>query len=74
MVQSTVWRDRDAEFEHIAARFAQECHFDLLPIANIDNLAIEHFSDETHVNKLGATIYTSYLLGRLGYRAGDDAS
>ena len=74
LVHSSVWRARDAEFEHIATTFAKDCHFDLLPIANVDNLAIEHFSDETHVNKLGAAIYTSYLLGRLGYRTGDDAS
>jgi len=53
---------------------AEECHFDLLPIANIDNLTVEYFSDETHVNKLGAAIYSSYLLERLGYRLGDDAS
>jgi len=74
MDQSTAWRDRDAEFEHIVATMAERCHFDFLPIANIDNLTVEHFSDETHVNKLGAAIYTSYLLERLGYRLGDDAS
>jgi hypothetical protein len=74
MVQSTIWRDRDAEFERIIAMIAKECRFDFLPIANGDRLAVEHFSDETHVNKLGAAIYTSYLLERLGYRLSDDAS
>jgi hypothetical protein len=74
MLESAAWRDRDAEFERIVAEMADECHFDLLPIAYVDGLAIEHFSDETHVNELGAALYTPYLLERLGYRLGQDAS
>jgi hypothetical protein len=74
MVQSTAWRDRDVEFERIVAAIAKECDFDFLPIGTIDNLSVEHFSDETHVNPVGAAIYTSYLLERLGYRFDDDAS
>jgi len=65
---------RDAEFERIVATIADERHFDLLPIASVDTLAIEHFSDETHVNELGAAIYTSYLFERRRYRLGEDAS
>jgi hypothetical protein len=74
MLQSAAWRDRDAEFERTVATMADECHFDLLPITYVDGLAIAHFSDETHVNELGAALYTPYLLERLGYRLGDDAS
>lgn len=74
LVKSTAWRDRDAEFEHIVAGIADECHFDLVPIARVDSLAIEHFSDETHINQAGVAIYTSHLLERLGYALGDDAS
>jgi hypothetical protein len=74
MVHSRAWRDRDAEFERFVATIAKDCGFDVLPIANVNSLAIEHFSDETHVNMLGAAIYTAYLLERLGYRLGDNAS
>jgi hypothetical protein len=74
LVQSAAWRHRDAEFERIVATLASECGFDFLPIAKLDVLTIEDFSDETHVNQIGAAIYTSYLLERLGYRLGDDAS
>ena len=74
MNESTVWRQRNAEFEGIVAAMASECHFRLLPIAKVDALAIEHFSDETHVNQVGAEIYTSYLVEQLGYSRADDAS
>ena len=73
MLQSAAWRARRRVRAHRRA-VANECHFDLLAIATVDALAIEHFSDETHVNELGAAIYTPYLLERLGYRLGDDAS
>jgi hypothetical protein len=74
MVESAAWRDRDGEFERFVAALAEECRFDFLAINNVDALTIEDFSDEAHVNKLGAAIYTAYLLERLGYRLGDAAS
>jgi hypothetical protein len=74
MIESVAWQHRDSEFERIVAAMASECRFDFLPIAQVDSLMIEHFSDETHVNDVGAAIYTSYLLERLGYRPVDDAS
>lgn len=74
MHESAAWRRRNVEFEDIVAAMASECHFRLLPITKVDALAIEHFSDETHVNEAGAEIYTSYLVEQLGYSRADDAS
>jgi hypothetical protein len=62
------WRRLEAQFRAELSTIARACGCEFLPADAVEGLSIEHFADETHVNDVGAPLYTAYLLTRLGYR------
>ena len=62
-------RSRESNFRRTLDALAAACGLEFMPIEHVDGLEIGHFSDETHLNPEGASIFDAELLRRLGYSA-----
>lgn len=68
-IESPTWRSRESNFRRTLDALAAACGLEFMPIEHVDGLEIGHFSDETHLNPEGASIFDAELLRRLGYSA-----
>jgi hypothetical protein len=67
------WRGLEAQFRAELSAIARACGSEFVPVEPVEGLTLEHFADETHVNDIGAPLYTAYLLRQLGYQPDDRA-
>jgi len=61
------WQGKDDQYVALIADAGRDCGFDVLNIASVPGMAQANYADEMHVNASGVSIYTRYLLSRLGH-------
>ncbi|MES2029850.1 MAG: hypothetical protein V4477_11810 [Pseudomonadota bacterium] len=59
------WKDKDAQNATLIRSAGQRCGYDVLEFHAVPGLEQQHFADEQHINVLGISIYTRYLMSQL---------